>query len=422
MAGNTAVRGPIQRDPGQREVLRENLVHLAGEIDILSAKVQNTTQEVDRVTTNEMIDGLGRLAEIMEKAEFRDWSAWCKHAAEELMQRREVVAIVHTNYVDGMSVSAFWDKSLAKKTLEARLDDCLEMLEDQGYEDAPDKMIQSEIDVLSRDVVLRDGIMYPRTMKSIAAYYPRLWAKYGEKMPAADYWVDLNDPFILMLLEEGMRTDLERVHNTLPAGNDQPLVLQKYGETYPIRVRVNTYASYNNLAIERDALIDGVWHDWDMLQKLCDEPRAVVVDIGGFTADYLQIKFGEAQLSACDSLENGVIHLYNRVLSKINAEFDLRLEESDVDAILERRGGYEPALAEVVERQAASFVGDLFGTLRERGIDLRSGLTVFSGGGAILLRRFIEETGKVGRGLFVTDINANAKGFERLYQATRQGA
>ena len=159
-----------------------------------------------------------------------------------------------------------------------------------------------------------------------------------------------------------------------------------------------------------------------MLQKLCDEPRAVVVDIGGFTADYLQIKFGEAQLSACDSLENGVIHLYNRVLSKINAEFDLRLEESDVDAILERRGGYEPALAEVVERQAASFVGDLFGTLRERGIDLRSGLTVFSGGGAILLRRFIEETGKVGRGLFVTDINANAKGFERLYQATRQGA
>lgn len=159
-----------------------------------------------------------------------------------------------------------------------------------------------------------------------------------------------------------------------------------------------------------------------MLQRLCDEPRAVVVDIGGFTADYLQIKFGEAQLSACDSLENGVILLYNRILSKVNAEFDLRLEESDIDAILERRGGYEPALADLVERQAASFVGDLFGTLRERGIDLRTGLTIFTGGGAILLRRFIENTGKVGRSLFVTDISANAKGFERLYEATEQGA
>lgn len=159
-----------------------------------------------------------------------------------------------------------------------------------------------------------------------------------------------------------------------------------------------------------------------MLQQLCDEPRAVVVDIGGFTADYLQIRFGEAQLSACDSLENGVIHLYNQIRSKVNAEFDLRLEESDIDAILNRRGGYDPVLADVVERQAAGFAGDLFGTLRERGVDLRTGLAIFTGGGAILLRRYLESTGKVGRSLFVTDINANAKGFEQLYQSTKQGA
>lgn len=159
-----------------------------------------------------------------------------------------------------------------------------------------------------------------------------------------------------------------------------------------------------------------------MLEELCDEPRAVVLDIGGFTADYLQIKFGEAQLSACDSLENGVIHLYNRIQSKVNAEFDLLLEESDIDAILERKGGFDPVLADVVEQQAASFVGDLLGTLRERGLDLRTGLSVITGGGAILLRRFIEKTGKVGRSLYVTEINANAIGFERLYETTMQGA
>ena len=155
-----------------------------------------------------------------------------------------------------------------------------------------------------------------------------------------------------------------------------------------------------------------------MLTRLCDEPKVLVVDIGGFTADYLQIKFGEAQLGACGSLENGVIHFYTGILSKINSERNMLLEESDVDAILKRRGGYDPALAKVVEREAASFVGDLFGTLRERGMDLQTGLTIFTGGGSILLRRFIEETGKVGRSLFVTDINANAKGFARLYQAT----
>ena len=100
----------------------------------------------------------------------------------------------------------------------------------------------------------------------------------------------------------------------------------------------------------------------------------------------------------------------------------LRREERDVDAILERKGGYAPALAEMVEREAVSFVGDLFGTLRERGMDLRTGLTIFTGGGAILLRRIIENTGKVGRCLYVTDINPNAKGLAKHYLATEQGA
>ena len=148
--------------------------------------------------------------------------------------------------------------------------------------------------------------------------------------------------------------------------------------------------------------------------------RVFVIDIGGFTADYLQIKFGEAQLSACDSLENGVILLYNKVRSRINAEFDLRLEESDIDAILERRGGVDPVVAEVVEEQASSFVGDLLGTLRDRGMDLRTGLTVFTGGGSVLLRPYIEKNSRVGKSLFVTDINANAKGFERLYESAAQ--
>ena len=46
-----------------------------------------------------------------------------------------------------------------------------------------------------------------------------------------------------------------------------------------------------------------------MLHTLMNEAKAVVVDIGGFTADYLLMKNGKADLSSCDSLENGVILL-----------------------------------------------------------------------------------------------------------------
>ncbi|NCE66098.1 hypothetical protein D1159_16305 [Pseudoflavonifractor sp. 524-17] len=65
-----------------------------------------------------------------------------------------------------------------------------------------------------------------------------------------------------------------------------------------------------------------------------------------------------------------------------------------------------------MERETAAFVS----ALRERMIDLRSGQVVFIGGGSILLRRFIEQSGKVGQALFVGDIKANAKGYEVLYQ------
>ena len=156
--------------------------------------------------------------------------------------------------------------------------------------------------------------------------------------------------------------------------------------------------------------------------KLQQLPKAVIVDIGGFTADYLQIKYGQADLSVCDSLENGVIVLYNRVKSKINADFDMLLEESDIDAILQDKGqGYDEAVCRIVREQARLFIDDLAGRLRERMIDLRSGKTVFVGGGSILLRKQIEACSKIGPALFVDELSANTKGYELLYRASRFG-
>ncbi|WP_373210060.1 ParM/StbA family protein [Allofournierella massiliensis] len=150
-----------------------------------------------------------------------------------------------------------------------------------------------------------------------------------------------------------------------------------------------------------------------MLHTLMNEAKAVVVDIGGFTADYLLMKNGKADLSSCDSLENGVILLYNKIRSRGNAELDLLLDEGDVDAILTgKQTQYPPSVVRLVEQLAQEFVNDLFSTLRERMLDLRYCTVVFVGGGAILLRRQIEASGKVGKPLFVSNINANAAGYE----------
>ena len=159
-----------------------------------------------------------------------------------------------------------------------------------------------------------------------------------------------------------------------------------------------------------------------MLHTLMAESKAVVLDIGGFTADYLLMKNGKADLSSCDSLENGVILLYNKIRSRGNAELDLLLDEGDVDAILTgKQTQYPPSVVRLVEQLAQEFVNDLFSTLRERMLDLRYCTVVFVGGGAILLRRQIEESGKVGKPLFVSNINANAAGYEYLYRLEAVG-
>ena len=154
-----------------------------------------------------------------------------------------------------------------------------------------------------------------------------------------------------------------------------------------------------------------------MMDRLVESPKVLIVDIGGFTADYLMMRSGRADLAVCDSLENGVIVLYNQIRTKANAEFDILLDETDIDSILGGKANiYAPEVSALVERMAQGFVNDLTNGLRERMLDLSSGRVVFVGGGAVLLRRQIENSGKVGNALFVEDVSANAKGYEFLYR------
>ena len=150
--------------------------------------------------------------------------------------------------------------------------------------------------------------------------------------------------------------------------------------------------------------------------------RVLTVDIGGFTLDYLLMRGGRPDLSVCDSLEKGVIRLYNEVISRINSEQDILLEEQDVDRIIQgKRTDYSREVTEVVESMTKTYVEDILGTLRERGLDLKTGCVVWIGGGARLLRGYLENSKRIGRSVFVEDICANAKGYGILYQLQKRG-
>ena len=153
--------------------------------------------------------------------------------------------------------------------------------------------------------------------------------------------------------------------------------------------------------------------------KICGLPKLVVIDIGAFTVDYLMIKSGQVDMSACDSLEHGVIVLYNLISARVNSELDLLLEETDIDAILKGEpNDYGEDVKRIVDDTAQVFISDLLGKLRERAIDLRSGKSVFIGGGSILLKEQIAASGKVASPIFIDNIGANAKGYEILHKAS----
>ena len=146
--------------------------------------------------------------------------------------------------------------------------------------------------------------------------------------------------------------------------------------------------------------------------------KVIVIDIGGFTADYLLIKNGQADLTVCETLEHGVIILYNQIIARVNSDLDILLDESDIDIILkEEPNDYGDDVKRIVNDTAQVFISDLLGKLRERAIDLRSGKTVFVGGGSILLKKQIVASGKVASPIFVDKISANATGYEMLRRA-----
>ena len=149
-------------------------------------------------------------------------------------------------------------------------------------------------------------------------------------------------------------------------------------------------------------------------------PKVTVIDIGGFTADYLQINKGKPDLAMCDSLEYGVIRLYSTIQSKVNSAMAIRLDESEIDAIL--LGAEEETdmkIRQLVVQTAQAFVNEFLGLLGERMIELKSGKAIFVGGGSVLLRKQIEASQKVAKTMFIEDIAANVKGYEILYAASQ---
>lgn len=148
--------------------------------------------------------------------------------------------------------------------------------------------------------------------------------------------------------------------------------------------------------------------------------KGIIIDIGGMTVDYIMVKKGAADASVCDSLELGVITLYNDIKSEIYAEYDMLCEESDIDAVLRKEETTLPEeITDFIKDSAKKFIANIIDQLRERGIDMKTSTAIFAGGGSLLLKEYIEAEDRIVSSIVIDSISANAKGYEVLYRHSK---
>lgn len=157
---------------------------------------------------------------------------------------------------------------------------------------------------------------------------------------------------------------------------------------------------------------------------LQEQPKVLLIDIGGFTVDYLLVRYGVVDRTRIDSLPEGIIMLYKRIMVGIRQHFNIYLEESDIDNILfKRKTPYSELVIRRTFEIAAEYMSDLLGSFLEFGIDFRTTVTVFVGGGTVLLKDIIDDVWKRYHSTYyvVDDPKANVKGFIKQYMAEKAG-
>ena len=152
-----------------------------------------------------------------------------------------------------------------------------------------------------------------------------------------------------------------------------------------------------------------------ILPRIKEYPHSLIIDIGGYSLDYLQLNHGKPDMSKCDSLDMGVITLYNDIKSRINSSEDMLICENDIDAVLQNKPTvFEERIKKLIEQQSIDFVEKIIYSLRERMIDLKTTHAIFVGGGSLLLSKYIASSKSIVRHEIIDNINANAIGYEIL--------
>lgn len=160
------------------------------------------------------------------------------------------------------------------------------------------------------------------------------------------------------------------------------------------------------------------------LSDVVKTPESYIIDIGGYTTDV--VKLGRersasgfrmvVEQSQCESLNMGVIHLFNAIKKKIGEQVGDGISETIIDSILQHTyKSNDTRVNEIVQEESKAYASLILSTLADKGYRFTFSQPIFIGGGANVLQQYLVDV--CPNAIFIPQLTANAEGYAKLTTA-----
>lgn len=179
------------------------------------------------------------------------------------------------------------------------------------------------------------------------------------------------------------------------------------GESYKIQIQNVIVFSQGYAAI------------FDDFQQISTFDKSYIVDIGGYTTDVIQLNNGKIDTNVCQSINAGMIILYNKIKDELENKYGIAPDENQIDHIMATGIEINPKypMVDIINQITTRYVEDLVSLLKEKGIILTFAKGIFIGGGSIRLKKWINQNQEIYKPYYIDSIHANAKGYEACLNA-----
>ena len=150
-------------------------------------------------------------------------------------------------------------------------------------------------------------------------------------------------------------------------------------------------------------------------ELLQNEPSVLLMDIGGWTVDLMRLDNSVPNAATCRSLELGVIRCVDEITEQVRRNTGLSVTDIQIERVLNGQScSMDPAAKEIIVRQGRLYTEKILSAIMEAGFDLKAIPSVIMGGGASILKRHVTPQDGLCRQIYLTDVHANASGYERI--------